>query len=243
MKSLADELRRPSPFDVSWFFPIATRLLTQTQLIAGDCSHRLIEIEFYYFGPEHEDPFAHRDPLQRELGRWYFHKTGGTYRSGSFKGLDLTFGDGTAYGGILFRGLETHNGAIIDGPSLLVDHLLKVTHQRTVRELDALIAERTAWETTSPIRLEPSSPQDRFIVPSARVGLTLKKAVPGSLEPQFIGRAYRFLTEPRRTKKGKDHIVRGLAAMGRTAEEIRELTGSPLAGIQRYLANESTARG
>lgn len=36
--------------------------------------------------------------------RRYFHRTGGTYRAGTFKGLDITIGtDEKNYGGILIR--------------------------------------------------------------------------------------------------------------------------------------------
>jgi hypothetical protein len=94
-----------SPGDASavegWFTRIATRLLCESRLVAGGEPHRLVEVEFYYHAEGHPDPFTHRDPLQRECGRWYFHRTRRAYRGGSFKGLDLTLGDGSACGGVL----------------------------------------------------------------------------------------------------------------------------------------------
>src|SRR4051794_39549996 len=113
-----ETLARPSPFDdrvaVEWFTRIADRLLNASRLRVAGIPHRLTEIEFYDFDPTvHPDPFTHRDPIQRECGRWYFHRTGGVYRSGSFKGFDLTFGDGTSRAGILIRGLETPDGKLI----------------------------------------------------------------------------------------------------------------------------------
>jgi len=39
------------------------------------------------------DPFTHKDPLQQTCGQWYFHKIGAQYKGGTYKGLDLTFGD------------------------------------------------------------------------------------------------------------------------------------------------------
>src|SRR5690242_14156776 len=116
----------------AWFRKIATALLTSARLVVGGEPHRLVEIECYYHGPDHPDPFAHRDPVQLHLGRWYFHRTGGVYRSGSFKGLDVAFGDGHSHAGLLIRGVETAAGTLIDGPSLTVDHVLRKSGYRNV---------------------------------------------------------------------------------------------------------------
>src|SRR3954470_22893409 len=80
----------------AWFASLADRLLNRCRLTVGGEPHRFVEVEFYYCGEGHPDPFTHRDPLQKECGRWYFHRTRGEYRGGSFKGVDLTFGDGRA---------------------------------------------------------------------------------------------------------------------------------------------------
>src|SRR5262249_44387331 len=175
-------------------------LLNRTRLVAGGVSHRLTEVEFYYHGPEHPDRFAHRDPVQVHTGRWYFHRTAGVYRSGSFKGVDLTFGTPGAHAGILFRGLEKPDGSLVDGPSLLVDHLLDATGAAEVPALDKVIGERVAWDAGNPLRLELVPDLERKeVYRSARVGLTLKKARPAAPEPQrYLLRTYRFLNEPRR---------------------------------------------
>lgn len=233
--------RRPRPFDAdAWFARIATTLLTAARLVVAGKPHRLIEVEVYYHGPGHEDPFAHRDPVQQAVGVWYFHRTGGTYRGGSFKGLDLAFGAPGVFGGVLFRGLETADGRFVDGPSLLVDHVLMTTGIRTVRELDATIGGRLAWDASSPVHLVAAKPEPREVYRAARVGLTLKRAA-GKAWPTFLTKDYRFLTEPRHTKKGKAHIIRGLHRAGVPAERIRELTGSPLASIQKHIT--ATAPG
>src|SRR3954469_12701829 len=108
----------------AWFAGIAAALLNRTHSVLVGWQHRGTECEFYFRGPQHDDPFTHGNPVQVHAGRWYFHKTAGVYRGGSFKGVDVTFGDGTAKGGILIRGAETADGRLIDGPSLLVDYLL-----------------------------------------------------------------------------------------------------------------------
>src|SRR4051812_18481064 len=81
-----------------WFDALAARLLTGTRFLVGREPHRFTEVEVYYHGPGHLDPFTHRDAIQRGSGTWYFHRTAGVLRGGSFKGLDLTFGGEAAFG-------------------------------------------------------------------------------------------------------------------------------------------------
>lgn len=75
-----------------------------------DTQYRITEIEFYYYREGvHEDPFVHKHENQLEMGVWYFHNVG----------QDLTFGDGTNYGGILIRGvlpLGSEPDQTVDGP-------------------------------------------------------------------------------------------------------------------------------
>lgn len=225
-----------------WFDRIADHLLNETQLVVGREPHRFVEIEAYYTHPEHPDPFTHRDPLQLECGRWYFHRTRGVYRGGSFKGFDLTFGDGEAHGGFLIRGLETSDGKLIDGPSLCVDHLLDLTGAEDVATLDAAIAERTAWEAGNPLRLEASDGETRPVIRTARVGLTLKRSKQAPEPPRYVVRPYRYLSQPRRTSKGKLHMVLALHAEGLSTEEIHETTGCPKSTIERYVADFEEGR-
>jgi hypothetical protein len=227
----------------TWFDAIAEQLLNGVNLRAGGKGHRLVEIEFYLRAAEHPDPFIHGEQLQLHCGSWYFHRSNGVYRGGSFKGLDLTFGDLRLYGGVLFRGLETADGSFVDGPSLLVDHLLRATQTATVRELDALIAGRVAWDLSSPLcfeNVEPPRTQPMFR--SARVGLTLKTAHHKPEATRYILRPYRYLTEPRRTAKGKVQIVLALHGCGSSVEEICRATGCPRKSVQRYLDEYETGR-
>lgn len=228
-KQLADTNAR------DWFADIADALLNRTSWNIGGESHRLTEIEVYYTDPAHPDPFTHGDKMQLECGRWYFHKTRGTYRSGSFKGVDLTFGDGRAYGGFLLRGLEKPDGELIDGPSLLVDYLIARSDVSTVAELDAAIAGRKIWDDASPLFLEEAPTGERDILPCARVGLSLKKAEEGSTMPQYLTRPYRYLTEPARIAKGNVLMVLGLVRLGHDADAIHERTGCPLKTITGYI--------
>src|SRR5690242_4649153 len=184
--SLPSLLRKREPLD-DWFTSIAERLLNGSRLLVGRQAYRLVEIEFYYWSNAHPDPFTHRDPIQFDIGYWYFHRTGGVYRSGSFKGLDLTFGHEDASGGILIRGLETPDGKLIDGPSLCVDHLLDATGAAKVAELDRAINKRLAWENGNPLVLEETDArEERPLLRSPRVGLLLKKATARTESTRFV---------------------------------------------------------
>jgi 3-methyladenine DNA glycosylase Mpg len=238
-------LRKREPLD-AWFTRIAERLLNGSRLVVGRRPYRLVEIEFYYWSKTHPDPFTHRDPIQFHTGYWYFHRTHGVYRGGSFKGLDLTFGQGDASGGVLIRGIETPDGALIDGPSLCVDHLLDATGAATVAELDRAINKRLAWEKGNPLMLEMTETTEttemRPVFRSPRVGLMLKRVAARTEGPRFLMRPYRYLSEPRRTKKGKLHLVLALHAQGLSAPDIQRLTNCPRRAVQRYIADFERGR-
>lgn len=219
----------------AWFVKIARTLLLETTLLVGNQPHRFAEIEFYYHGTGHLDVFTHRDALQRECGRWYFHKVGGVYKAGSFKGMDLTFGDGTAHAGILIRSIVKPDGSVLDGPSLCVDYLLDANAADKPATLDKVIAQRPAWELGNPLQIVPAvAPLDRPVVRSARIGLTLKKLKQSAAPPQFVVRPYRFLSEPRLIAKGRQHVILQALLTGQSVAEIAALTGSSASTIQRY---------
>lgn len=228
----------------AWFATLADALLNRTEFRVAGQPHRLLEVEVYYHSLAHPDPFAHKEPVQLEGGRWYFHRTRGEYRGGSFKGLDLAFGDDVSYGGILFRGLEKPDAAVVDGPSLLVDHLLTMTGYATVAELDRAIGTKRAWDASQPLVLAAKSSADRPVVRCARVGLTWKRHKPRPDDPaaQYVLRRYRYLSDPSRTAKGKPHMVLALLLDGETAEAACARTGSPLKTVRRYAADLETGK-
>lgn len=78
------------------FKRIANDLLNNWVLKVEDALYRITELEFYYKKVEsHNDTYIHGHDLQKQKGRWYFHGSG----------IDLTFGDGDAHGGILIRAI------------------------------------------------------------------------------------------------------------------------------------------
>lgn len=243
MPPLSDLGRRPAHVTADehfapWFAEVANRLLNGTDFVVAGDRYRFAELEMYYSGGAHPDLFAHRDPVQLEAGRWYFHRTRGEYRGGSFKGLDIALGDGTAYFGILIRALVAADGTVLDGPCVTVDHLLAKTKTATVAALDGVINARSVWDTSSPLHIvDAEPPRTAQVYPCSRVGLSLKKAKGKADAPRFVARPYRFLTEPANISKGKPHLVLALHRAGHTAEEIRDIIGMPKKAIDRYIAD------
>ncbi|MDJ0733350.1 MAG: hypothetical protein QNJ47_04560 [Nostocaceae cyanobacterium] len=232
----------------NWFSLIAQELLNNYNLIAKNEKYRLVEIEFYCYAQEHPDVFSHQDKLQQEFGRWYFHRHGGKYKGGSFKGLDLTFGDTTMYCSILIRTIEKADGSLICGPSLCVDNLLAATESENVSQLDEKIACRIAWDEENIIYLQKTKTenfknyQNHQIFSSARVGLSLKKAKLSSTMPWYILRPYRYLREPKLISKGKVYLVLALHYQGISPEKIHQIIGSPKHSISKYIADFEEGR-
>ena len=214
---------------------LAEALLRRFALVAGGRRHRIVELELYYWGGGVRDPHAHRDPVQLDPNRWYFHRRGGSYRGGTFKGLDLTFGRPGSYGGVLLRSLRDDAGALVSGPSLLVDRLLSLTGAASIAELDARIAGREATDPASPLHLSPAEPLPALPLRTARVGLTLEPKSGASREElaAHLFRPDRYLTAPREVKKGRVHTVLALLQSGASPEEVRAETGSPLPSVER----------
>jgi hypothetical protein len=221
-----------------WFAAIAQRLLNESDFVVAGQRYRFAELEMYYSGWGHSDLFAHRDPVQLEDGRWYFHRTRGEYRGGSFKGLDLALGDGASYFGILIRTVVAADSTVLDGPCVTVDHLLAKNRAATVAALDGIINGRSLWDTTSPIHVvEAEKPRTAQVYTSSRVGLSLKKAKGKPDAPKFVARPYRFLTEPEAISKGRPHLILALYRAGFNANSIFAATGVARKTIERYIAD------
>ena len=217
----------------SVFAELASLLLERTTLYVAERPYRFTELELYYRSDAHDDPFTHGDPLQKQLGYWYFHRSGGTYRSGTYKGLDITFGDGAAFGGVLIRGLERlDDAALLDGPCVVVDHLLEVAGVRSIDELVQRFDGTIENAGRSPLYIELTGGAQRAVYATPRIGLSLKKENT-ERRHRFIARPYRFLSEPARIKKGKPHLITSLAH--RPAAEIASLTGTRLSVVEKYL--------
>lgn len=192
---------------------VAEELMNRWTLWIGPVPHCITECEAYLHGPAHQDPYTHGDEGQQSCGVWYFHRKGGSFKAGSFKGLDLACGEAAAKvsAGLLLRAvrpLEPACGApkkeVTEGPSVLVDRILKLNGKASIADF---VAGRRASElsasTTEGLQLRPAEhPREEKLWRAPRVGLVLrgeaagKTHMEGGRPANFIARFYRFSTAP-----------------------------------------------
>lgn len=207
------------------FDRIARELMLDYELRANGHRLRLMEIEFYWRGderpgvPSHHDPFTHAHPLQRDnFGRWYLHRQGvkpdASYKGGSYKGVDVTFGPsgGGGYGGILIRSVQRiSDGTIIEGPCLVAEEILRMHRVDSLVSLVAGWGGDTCAFTGPSLYFTPAQHRETFttnqpvMVKSPRVGLTLKQD--GETRPLYLMQPYRYTRLPAFNKKMKNLIV------------------------------------
>ncbi|KAH3743865.1 hypothetical protein Pelo_14741 [Pelomyxa schiedti] len=214
------------------FDKIASFLVNYCTVMINHVPHRFAELEFYLNGPTHQDTFTHGDQMQRTCANWYFHRVGGKYKGGTFKGMDLTFGPESAYGGILIRGLyDMVNNTLLDGPCVCVDHILKLNSCPSIEAFVTKEGTTVAFVDIGQPKAQrglyiESHPNlaSRDIQPlkTPRVGLTLKNYSPHREE--FIMQLYRYVAEPAATRKGKYHMCAALHARGTAQDEVCRIT-------------------
>jgi 3-methyladenine DNA glycosylase Mpg len=220
----------------SEFQKIATEMFHNYTFMINGHPHRFTEVEFYLNGGNHPDDFAHDDPIQKECGSFYFHKMNGKYKGGSFKGMDVTFAQDGVFGGILIRGIQKLDAprVLVDGPSLVVDHILKTCGAENVPALVASMTSLAVCDQNNLIHIAPASKSgSRQVYSSARVGLTLKDF--SRDRENYIVRFYRFFTHPKDIKKGKPLMVNALHVHGKPEHEIHLITGTPKNTVAKYV--------
>lgn len=218
---------------------MAEWLLNRAVFRVAGIPFRLTEIEFYAHGHLHNDPFSHCDPIQKQGGSWYFHRTGGRYRSGTYKGLDVVIGNESLFGAILFRSMVRLDFGfkLLDGPCVCVDSILDLCGMNSIGQLASsfdLSADRPTKGSSLLFLEEATSPRSQAIYVSPRVGLTLKKGIEKERQ-RFLIYNYRFLTEPQAIKKGRPYLILSLYKSGYTSTEISKLTSTSVAIIERYI--------
>lgn len=126
----------------------------------------------------------------------------------------------------------------MEGPSLVVDHILNLNDVGSIDELvsgfdlKAINGRSKLYVTlgTSAVGVK----YDREdILTTPRVGLTLKKH--DKTQVQYIMRHYRYLLKPNKIKKGKVHIVLSMLRSGKSVDQIFKQSGSPKKSIEKYI--------
>lgn len=208
------------------FNTLADDILNKKHLIINNKPHRICEIEFYLYSADHKDPFVHKDPDQKKPNKWYFHK-----RSGTFKGLDITFRpiivaynkDIGIYGGILIRSImKLDDNNIIEGPCNVVDYIFKlcnVSDRKTFIETYGIDIKDNVMLSLQDFEL---SYQKYYTSP--RVGLTLKKSDNLKARKRYIMKDYRYFILPHAYKKNRKLIMCQMIQNNESFDDIIKLT-------------------
>jgi 3-methyladenine DNA glycosylase Mpg len=175
------------------FYRISDELMNHCLIQINNMKFRIAELEFYYSSTNHPDPYIHKDSIQYEEFKWYFHRSSKKLKikTGNRKGLDITFGNQSKNiaAGILIRGvLNTLRSEIqdgyINGPSRVVDKIMEVTG---INDLEKL--EGTSVFDNQFLSIVPNDNSIEKVYFAPRVGLSNK-------DSDFKDRPYRYFIYP-----------------------------------------------
>lgn len=190
--------------DDTYFISIADRLLNDCYLKINKKKYRLVEIEFYLKCKSHDDPYTHCDFDQLLMHTFYFNKfKTGTYKSGTFKGLDLTYGDTEekAYFGILIRTIENMNTKeIVEGPCNVVNRILQEYDLSNIMDFTNGENLNIFLNNKNFVLVISNKLSQRKIFAGPRIGLSAKY-------PTFQNRLYRFVAGENKIKKKKTTLI------------------------------------
>lgn len=183
------------------FLTISDILMNKSVLIVKGVRFRLCEIEYYYRNNEHNDEYVHGMEEQKKFEGFYFHKKGNSYKSGTFKGLDITFGSEDKYFGVLIRSmLEIDNDNFIEGPCRCVNRILElfgVADVKTFMINNKFTEQLGLYDEHNGLYLkEDDTLVSENIFGGMRVGLSNKY-------PDYLERPYRHAIFIKRIKKQK----------------------------------------
>ena len=181
---------------------LADKLLNHSLLKIQNKEYRICEVEFY----PHDDPYRHKHVDQNYIGCWYFHRyQNGTYKAGTWKGLDLTLGGQT----FLIRSIYHKDTKMIEGPCKVVNHILEMYNCESVQ---AFVSQSFQETKTSKLGDPVSALENKsnFVIcdgiatrdtieevhKGVRIGLSAKY-------PEFRVKEYRYLIGRHLIKRNK----------------------------------------
>lgn len=175
------------------FDQMANYILNRTVIVCNDNILRICEIEFYLKSVDHNDPYVHDTSEQHTYGNWYFHKHHtGTYKGGTFKGLDITFGSLKSACGILIRSVmclgnsvsgSVNTKQVIEGPCKTVNKLLELLEVKSI--MDFTQGNTIAINHEKLKLIEIQTPTTDIIVKGPRIGLSNKNIEYQNAEYRF----------------------------------------------------------
>ncbi|AYV83001.1 MAG: hypothetical protein Hyperionvirus3_147 [Hyperionvirus sp.] len=215
----------------SIFDKMADILLNRTILKIGSKDCILTEIECYIFNANHPDLYTHRDDDQKKALHWYFHKAAGkSYRGGTYKGMDITFGfkdqKTPIYGGVLIRAIRLGEEEVA-GPSKVVDKILSIFKKKSISSLVKYL--KTLDINKSALKLVLTDVnRNQPIYQSPRVGLSFKY-------PKYAVKNYRYLTNIDSVEKYKPSVIVELYLKGMAIKNIATVTKTNEALVLKYI--------
>lgn len=184
---------------VGSFDRMASELMNEYVLKVGNAKYRITEIEFYYNSEEHKDTYSHQNELQKTTGKWYFHGSG----------IDLTFGSGDRFGGILLRAIyNLDNAKYVYGPLKIITEIFSNVDNvfETNLSFGLIPASNKLFEAEVPIKAQ-------------RVGLNKVK------DPDKYDQLYRYLVMPKMKHADKMKIAESMRKQKKSEDEIAKIWG------------------
>lgn len=189
--------------DETNFEDIANQLLNESYLKINNIKYRLIEIEFYLRNHQHPDMYVHANAEQLLAYKYYFHKFAtGTYKAGTFKGMDIVFGDADSntYFGILIRAiLNTETDVLIEGPCNVVNHILNAYEYNAIMDLTKNKSVRIRKNSNDFVLKSTSKFDLECMYRGPRIGLSGDK--------KYVTDPYRYCILQNRIKKQKTKLL------------------------------------
>lgn len=220
----------------------ADEIMHNVVLKINGLDHRIAEGEFYLYADDHLDKFTHKDEQQSNPYHFYFHRFhNGTYKNGTFKGMDVTFttkmsivnGINKVYGGFLIRAIVDPQGNYIDGPCKVVDLILKLNKEDTIKSLletNKCTQLLTSGSTNLCLEYKKNAYAKEQVFKCIRVGLFNKDLL------EWWVKDYRFLLYPLKTKKYKHMVIASLYSSGLEESEIAKQTQISEKTISTYIS-------
>jgi len=186
---------------------MAESILNKHRLLVPDTDgdiheYRICEIEFYVRNDSHDDEYTHQDEHQKTYGKWYFHRTkSGNYKGGTYKGVDLTFGNDATYFGVLIRAIYSEEeDEFIEGPCRCVNKILELNGCKNVGDYMKDRTDPPSARSTKNFHIKRCRGLEKHDIYSGpRIGLSDKY-------PDFRDVPYRYVTMKNRIKKQKKSL-------------------------------------
>lgn len=217
------------------FDKIADFLMNNCILNIAENRYKIMEIEFYYYDKMHKDTNTHKAEAQKQSNTWYLHqfKESDSFKSGNYKGIDITFGNKESYGGILIRGIKNiKTGDIIAGPSKCVDEIMNKLEISDIKKLAEKIFNKDIVETKVLNICFSETTNSEILFRSSRYGLVK--------EDEFFSYPYRYVKNDSDYRKDKNFKEKTLTyyyslVLGIDEKEIKKFSDLKNLDLRKFI--------